>query len=209
MYLGMIVGAYGYAYFSPTIIAQLGYTSIHANLLSTPPWAAAFVFSMTVAIFSDYLAHRFIFALTCILIAMTGFIVLLVPILHTSVYYCSLFLAVTGAYTAMPIIVCWYNTNLGGHLKRSVGSAWQVGFGNIGGIIATYVFLPDKAMRFVLGKSVCIGFLGLAVVSTVTYFVGCAWENKRRDNRVGGHSLLTEEEMSRLGDAHPDFRYIL
>ena len=209
MYLGMIVGAYGYAYFSPTIIAQLGYTSIHANLLSTPPWAAAFVFAMSVAISSDYLAHRFIFALTCILIAMIGFIVLLVPNLPTSVYYGSLFLAAPGAYAAMPIIVCWFNTNLGGHLKRSVGSAWQIGFGNIGGIIATYVFLPDTAPRFVWGKSVCIGFLGLAVLSTVIYFVGCAWENKRRDERVCGPSYLSEEEMNRLGDAHPDFRYIL
>ena len=184
----------GYAYFSPTIIEQLGYTSIRANLLSTPPWAIAFVFSMTVAIFSDYLAHRFIFALTCILIAMIGFIVLLVPNLRTPVYYGSLFLAAPGAYTAMPIIVCWFNTNLGGHLKRSVGSAWQVGFGNIGGIIATYVFLPNTAPRFVLGKSVCIGFLGLAVVSSVIYFVGCTWENKKRHRAAGEPSHLNEEE---------------
>lgn len=129
---------------------------------------------MTMAVFSNHLAHRFPFAPMCILIAMIGFIVLLVPTIHTSVYYGSLFLAAPGAYTEMPIIVCWYNTNLGGHLKRLVGSAWQVGFKNIGGIIATYVFLRNTAMRFLLGKSVCIVFWGLVVVSTVTYFVGCA-----------------------------------
>ena len=31
-----------------------------------------------------------------------------------------------GTYTAMPIVVCWFNMNLGGHHRRSVGSAWQV-----------------------------------------------------------------------------------
>jgi MFS family permease len=204
----MIVGAYGYAYFSPTIISQLGYTAVRANLLSTPPWAVAFVFAMTIATISDYVAHRFLFAITCIIIAMIGFIVLLVPDMRNSVYYGALFLAAPGAYTAMPIIVCWFNTNLGGHLKRSVGSAWQVGFGNIGGIIAVYVFLPATAPRFVLGKSVCIGFFGLAIISTVIYYFGCAWENRRRDRRVG-RTDLSEEEMSRLGDSHPDFRFML
>jgi hypothetical protein len=204
----MIVGAYGYAYFSPTIISQLGYTAVRANLLSTPPWAVAFVFAMTIATISDYVAHRFLFAVTCIIIAMIGFIVLLVPDMRNSVYYGALFLAAPGAYTAMPIIVCWFNTNLGGHLKRSVGSAWQVGFGNIGGIIAVYVFLPGTAPRYVLGKSVCIGFFGLAIISTVIYYFGCAWENRRRDRRVG-RTDLSEEEMSRLGDSHPDFRFML
>jgi MFS family permease len=164
---------------------------------------------MTVAILSDHFAHRFIFALIPTLIAIIGFIILLIPNLHTSVYYGSLFLAAAGAYTAMPIIVCWYNMNLAGHHKRSVGSAWQIGFGNIGGIIATYVFLPSTAPRFVLGKSICIGFMGLCILSTCVYFLGCAWENRRRDRTVSRHVGLGEEEMSRLGDDHPDFRYIL
>jgi len=164
---------------------------------------------MTTAIMSDYFAHRFIFAFIPTLIAIIGFVILLVPTLRTSVYYGALFLAAAGAYTAMPVIICWYNTNLGGHHKRSVGSAWQIGFGNIGGIIATYVFLPDTAPRFVLGKSICIGFMGLCLFSLVVYFVGCAWENRRRDRGVGEQRGLSEEEMSRLGDAHPDFRFIL
>jgi hypothetical protein len=187
----------------------LGYTAVHANLLSVPPWAAAFVFAMVIAFVSDRVAHRFLFAELCIVIALIGFSVLVSPGLRTSVYYGALFLAAPGAYSAMPIIVCWYNTNLGGHLKRSVGSAWQVGFGNIGGIIAVYVFLPNTAPRYVLGKSICIGFLGLAIISCFVYWVGCQWENKRRNNRTGTGHILSEEEMSRLGDDHPDFRFIL
>jgi len=205
----MLISQLGYAYFSPTIIAELGYTSVRANLLSTPPWAAAFIFAMTIAFISDRLAHRFLFAETCILIALTGFAVLLAPGLRTATYYGALFLIATGAYTAMPIIVCWFNTNLGGHLKRSVGSAWQVGFGNIGGIIAVYVFLPNTAPRFVLGKSVCIGFLVLAIVSCFVYWVGCQWENRRRDKRRARGPNLSEEEMSRSGDDNPGFRFIL
>ena len=164
---------------------------------------------MTVAFISDRLAHRFVFAEICISIALTGFAVLLAPGLRTATYYGALFLIATGAYTAMPIIVCWFNTNLGGHLKRSVGSAWQVGFGNIGGIIAVYVFLPNTAPRFVLGKSFCIGFLVLALVSCFAYWMGCQWENRRREKKTEGGPMLSEEDMYRLGDDHPEFRFIL
>jgi MFS family permease len=187
---------------------QLGYTSFTANLLSTPPWVAAFVFSMFIAWTSDHFAHRFLAVIIPVLFAITGFILLLLPNLPTTASYTALFLAVAGTFTAMPVVICWYNTNLGGHLKRSVGSAWQIGFGNIGGIIATYVFLPGTAPRFILGKTICIAWLGICIVSSVVYFGGCAWENRRRDkavNPVRG----TEEEMEKLGDDHPDFRYIL
>lgn len=44
--------------------------------------------------------------------------------------YGALFLVTSGCYSAMPVLVCWYTMNLGGHRRRSVGSAWQIGFGN-------------------------------------------------------------------------------
>jgi hypothetical protein len=178
-------------------------------MLSTGPWGGAFAFAMLVAYLSDLLAHRFTFAIIPTFVAIAGFVILLIPDLSSSVYYGSLFLAVSGTYTAMPVVICWYNTNLGGHHKRSVGSAWQIGFGNIGGIVATYVFLPETAPRFVLGKSMCIGFMVLCILSTTFYFAGCAWENRKRARGEGKNTGMSEEAMTRLGDAHPDFRYIL
>lgn len=65
----------GIAYFAPTIIKQLGYTSLRANILSAPPWAVAFVFAMIMATISDYCAHRFLFAIVSTLIGIAGFIV--------------------------------------------------------------------------------------------------------------------------------------
>lgn len=49
MYLGLIVPAYGYAYFSPFIIRGYGYSPVATQLHSVPPWAAAFAVSMVVA----------------------------------------------------------------------------------------------------------------------------------------------------------------
>ena len=42
----------------------------------------------------------------------------------------------------IPIMVMWNGNNIGGTIKRGVGIAIQIGFGNCGGVIAsfTYVF---------------------------------------------------------------------
>ena len=109
----------------------------------------------------------------------------------------------------MPLIVCWFNMNLGGHHRRSVGSAWQVGFGNIGGIISSFAFLPDDGPKFVTGYSICIAFAILSIVASTVYGVGCVAANKSRERNANQDHGLTEEDKTDLGDMSPDYRYML
>ena len=111
MYLGFVVPAYSYAYFSPTIIKSFGYSAIRTQLLSVPPWACSFVFSMIIATCSDLTKHRFLFVLLPLLVALAGFSTLLGVRGNNHVEYGALFLAVSGVYSAMPVIVCWFNSN--------------------------------------------------------------------------------------------------
>ena len=130
MYFGLIVPAYSYgqfcdhthhllllaltlqkAYFAPSIIQSLGYSPIHTQLLSVPPWACAFALAMISATFSDLLRKRFLFIIPTIAISLTGFIILLVVHDNIHLQYAALFLAAMGTYSAMPIIVCWFSTN--------------------------------------------------------------------------------------------------
>lgn len=169
MYFGLIVPAYGYAFFAPTILATYGYSAIQTQLHSVPPWACAFCFAMVIAFLSDKFRHRFVFALIPICVAITGFAILLRVHDHKHLEYAALFLVAMGCYSAMPVIVCWFNMNLGGHHRRSVGTAWQVGFGNIGGIIATYSFLAKDSPKFLPGYKICISFICLSAASCCLY----------------------------------------
>ncbi|POS79790.1 hypothetical protein DHEL01_v201822 [Diaporthe helianthi] len=207
MYFGLIVPAYGYAYFAPSIIQAYGYSPIETQLHSVPPWAVAFGFSMLVAFASDLARHRFLFTVVPICIAISGFAVLLTVRENTSVKYGALFLVVMGTYSAMPVIVCWFNMNLGGHHRRAIGSAWQIGFGNIGGIISTYAFLAKDAPFYRPGYSICIGFICLSFVSCCVYAWLITWENRKRDKTVRAN--LTDYEKTELGDLNPEFRYML
>ncbi|SPN96651.1 related to nicotinamide mononucleotide permease [Cephalotrichum gorgonifer] len=208
MYFGLIVPAYGYAYFAPGIIQGYGYSPIQTQLHSVPPWAAAFGFSMIVAYMSDKTRHRMGFALFAICVAIVGFGILIGVHDNTKLQYAALFLVAMGAYTAMPIIVCWFNMNLGGHHRRGVGSAWQVGFGNIGGIIAVYAFLEKDKPKFIPGYSISIAFTILSIISCIIYGISSVVENKKKA-RYAGTVELSEEEKTELGDKNPDYRYLL
>jgi MFS family permease len=208
MYFGLIVPAYGYAYFSPTIIQSYGYSPIQTQLHSVPPWAAAFGFSMLIAFLSDRFRHRFLFALLPIFVCISGFAILITVHNHRQVQYAALFLVAMGAYSAMPVIVCWFNMNLGGHHRRAIGSAWQVGFGNIGGIIAVFAFLKKDAPKYIPGYSISISFVCLSALSCTLYFCMCSWENRKRAKSTRDLNL-TEHEKTELGDMNPEYRYQL
>ncbi|KAJ3490285.1 hypothetical protein NLI96_g1532 [Meripilus lineatus] len=209
MYFGLIVPAYGYAYFAPAIIQGLGYGPIRTQLLSVPPWAAAFGLAMCLATISDAVRHRFIFTIIPPAIGLAGFVILMKENHNIHLRYAAIFLAAAGTYAAMPIIVCWFNTNLAGHRRRAVATGWQVGFGNIGGIIAAYSFLAKDAPRYITGYSICIAFICLSMLSCGVYFLGLVWENRQRDRGQVRGVDLPPEEKEKMGDLNPDYRYLL
>jgi MFS family permease len=127
MYLGVIVPAYSYAFFATTIIQSYKYDPITTQLRSVPPWAVSFFTSMIVAYFSDLVKHRFLFIMGCMSMAIAGFGILFNVHDNLPVQYAALFLICTGMYSSMPIMICWFNMNLGGHHRRAIGSAWQIG----------------------------------------------------------------------------------
>ncbi|KAF9890929.1 hypothetical protein FE257_005186 [Aspergillus nanangensis] len=217
MYFGQIVTAYGYAYFAPTIIKTYGYDPIMTQLYSIPPWAAAWGFSMIVAVLSDKTRHRFAFTIGPMLVAMAGFGILLNVHgeHHRNVQYAALFLVTCGCYSAMPVIVCWFAMNLGGHRRRSVGTAWQVGFGNmqltmtaVGGIISTYSFLKKDAPDYRPGYIISVSFLSFSAACCIAYFGAVWYDNKRRDRAIeAGEAVPTEEEQAAQGDMAVNYRY--
>ncbi|KAJ5775706.1 uncharacterized protein N7511_000717 [Penicillium nucicola] len=210
MYFGLIVPAYSYAYFAPTIIKSYGYDSIKTQLYSIPPWAASFGVSMIIAFFSDRMHQRFAFTLIPMFIAIAGFAMLLsiTSKAQTNAQYGALFLVTSGCYAAMPVIVCWFAMNLGGHHRRSVGTAWQVGFGNIGGIIATWSFVEKNGkIDYRTGYIISLSFVCVSIAACVAYLIAIVWENKKRDRAAVDPTSIGEDEEEYLGDLAPTYRY--
>ncbi|MCJ1452406.1 hypothetical protein MMC28_002749 [Mycoblastus sanguinarius] len=200
IYFSLIIPAYAFAYFAPTVIQTYKYKPIETQLHSVPPSAAAFAFSLLIAYLSDRTRHRFLFALFPICIAIAGVGILLHVHHDTHTEYAALFLVAMGTYSAMPIVICWVTMNLSGHRARGVGTAWVIGFGNIGGIVATFSFLAKDAPHYKTGYSILMAFLCLAAVSSAAYFGLVRWQNRTEEEKAGAGRKIIVGENEDLGN---------
>ena len=140
---------------------------------------------MLLAVISDLSRHRFLFALSSTCIAIAGMVVLLKTHHDKHLEYGALFLFAMGTFSAMPVVICWFTMDLRGHFARGVGTAWQIGFGNIGGIVSAFTFLPKDAPFYKSGYRILLGFLCLAALSSILYLTSLWWQNGRREKSSG------------------------
>lgn len=209
-YFGLIIPSYGYAYFAATIINQMGYTAESANQHSVYPWLAAFGLNNVISFISDRCRLRLPFALGSCVLAIIGLALILGEKYDPQARYAGCFLAASGLYTAMPLLVCWSSLNFGGHLRKSVGTAWQIGFGNIGGIIATFIFLAKDAPLYKPGLSVCLAAVAFAMLMMGAYFFSVYRLNKvkKTDAYIAKFNALDDRAKLLAGDKNPNFEYL-
>ncbi|KAB8271407.1 major facilitator superfamily domain-containing protein [Aspergillus minisclerotigenes] len=209
MYFGIVNTGYAVSFFTPTILHQLGWTAVRAQVMSIPVYVVATITTLSAALLSDLLRHRYLFTLTGCLVATMGYVILLaqstVPV---GARYFAIFAITSGGYLTQPILMGWLSNNMAGHYKQSIASAMQIGFGNCGGLVASNIFFEDEAPGYRTGYGVSLGMTwicGIACALFLGYLV--------RENRVRGRGgrdyryQLPREELENLGDDYPGFTF--
>jgi hypothetical protein len=210
MFIGVAATSYAGAFFIPTILAELGWKAVHAQVMTIPIWAFAAFANLVTAFFSDRIKHRYSFIMVGGIASIIGYAILLnTAHVSVSIRYMALFFVVTGAAVALPISVTWLNNNMGGHYKRGVGAAAQIGFGNVAGLIASNIFIISQRPYYKMGYSICLSLILLTMVAATLMAVYMKLENKKRDEGKRDYMLsLPADELYNLGDAHPTFRFV-
>lgn len=106
------------------------------------PWLVSFVSINAVAVTLHYTKRHLPYVLVSCVISIVG---LAMIVAAPSGRYGGFFLSVLGLYSAMSLVVCCNALNMGSHLRKSVATACQIGFGDIGGLVATFIFLNSDA----------------------------------------------------------------
>ncbi|PNS17905.1 hypothetical protein CAC42_3864 [Sphaceloma murrayae] len=208
MYLGVVNCSYSTSFFVPTIIQELGFTAEAAQVRSIPVYVCATLGAILTAFATDFFRHRYAFCILGIVIASVGEILLLVGAsVSVGVRYFAVFAITTGTYVTQPVTLTWIQNNMGGHYKRSISSAMMVGFGNVGGIVASNVFLVEEAPRYPTGYGVSLGLLWVCAIACTVLLWGLWRENKKRDRGERDYRLQSQE-VDNLGDDYPTFRFI-
>lgn len=189
LFMSTTMPAYAFAYFSPVIIrvcAELestavcntdlsqgmGYTAGVANLLSAPPVVFAVIVAFGFAWIGDKFHLRAPIIATQSTICLIG---LMLTAYHKNngVRYFGIFLGQAGCQGNIPAILAYQSNNIRLQSKRSVGSALQIGFGAIGGIIASTSFREKDAPKYIHGLWTTAGlqlFIIIACACTSLFF---------------------------------------
>jgi MFS family permease len=209
MYFGIVNTGYAVSFFTPTILNQLGWTAVRAQVMSIPVYCVATVIALSAAYASDRLRHRYLFTLAGCLIATMGYVILLcqasVPV---GARYFAVFAITGGGYLTQPILMGWLSNNMAGHYKQSIASAMQIGFGNCGGLVASNIFFKEEAPRYTTGYGVSLGMTWICGAACALFLTYLARENRLRDaGRREWRLELPQDEVENLGDDHPSFRF--
>ena len=71
-------------------------------------------------------------------------------------------------------------SKVGGHLRRSVGPAFQVAFGNTAAPISTFSVLAGDGPKYIRAYSLSLGFFGFAAIFCTLYLFILISENRKR-----------------------------
>ncbi|ODH28876.1 hypothetical protein ACO22_03865 [Paracoccidioides brasiliensis] len=199
IYIGITVSGYATALFIPSIVNSLGYSGLQSQIQSIPVWATSATTTVIVSYFTDRLRHRYGFIMFGIMFASIGYIILIcqAPLkdgLPLGVRYMAVFFVTTGCSIVQPATIVWLSNKLGGHYNPAVGLAIQVGLGNLGGIIASNVFVRKQAPRCFVGYGVALSMMIFCGIMSTVFALGLVKENRIRER--GGKEMLDLDRRS-------------
>jgi MFS-type transporter involved in bile tolerance (Atg22 family) len=209
IYMGCLMPLYSFSLFLPTILAGMGYSGTHAQLLSVPPYAVAAALTVFVGWFADRTRWRGYCNMVTVTIGIIGF-TMLIASSNPHIKYAGTFLGAAGIYPTIPNTLTWASNNLEGVYKRGVIIGIVVGTGNLQGVVSSNIFLSTEKPRFFTGHGTVIAYQAFFLLGgTVLMHILLKRENRlrlsgRRDNMHEGKSA---DEIWVAGDNRPNFIY--
>ncbi|CAG8790151.1 16494_t:CDS:2, partial [Racocetra persica] len=162
----------------PTLVYQLGFNDVRAQVMVIPPLLVATVFMTINSWLSDKYLTRTWNILACYLLAIIGLTGMVAtqandPSLYNLRYFFTILLS-CGAYGVLPVAFI-------GQYKRSTMVAVVLTFDQLGGIIGILIFPADDAPSFFMGNTVCLISIILATIITIGLKFYLESINKKRD----------------------------
>jgi len=141
---------YTLSLFLPTIINGLGYSATQAQLLSIPPYAIAFITTMSTAVVAEKTRRRAPLIIGSSAVSIVGYIMLITS-RWPGMSYAGTIMAAAGIFSGGAIVMSWPATNVSGQTKRATSHAMQISIGNLGAAMGTQLYRPKWGPRYFVG----------------------------------------------------------
>ncbi|KFA78183.1 hypothetical protein S40288_01397 [Stachybotrys chartarum IBT 40288] len=199
----------------PSIIKGMGYTGSRTQLLSTIPYIFGFVSALAIPTCSDYFGSRAIPIIIAFSSSAIGFGMLLALVddmaTHKIAVIAGMCFVTVGVFPLSPVAGGWVSNNIATSGRRAAALAFVLSLGSLGGLPSGFMYVESQAPHFTLGFQIscvfaCAGLL-LCGALACSFWQGNKVKDAAPLERV--RETYTEDELRRMGEKSPLFRYTL
>lgn len=192
----------GLSSFLPSIIKGMGYSSVHAQLMTVPVYAVAFVSTLVVPYFSDRTSLRGPWVAGLSGISFVG-LIMLIATHATSTRYAGVCLAALGLYPIVTINLTWIAVNTPVFTHRATLSAAVnvVAQGISVGVLQEF----DDPPFYRKGLIIVLCFVALIPFSALAGSFYARRFNAKKPAPETVSMELRQKTIEELGVHHPDF----
>ncbi|KAJ7653756.1 major facilitator superfamily domain-containing protein [Mycena rosella] len=148
IYFGISTPFSSLSLFTPSITAGLGFKSLKANLMTVPPYAAAYVTTILVSWSADHFNARAFHSAIFSLVGAAGFIAsALLPADAYLPRYGCLIVASAGSFSCIPPLLGWLSSNVYSTSAAGLAIALNISFGAPGQIVGVWIYKANEASR--------------------------------------------------------------
>jgi sugar phosphate permease len=217
----------GLAFFAPTIVRTIypKNTVVSQQLHTVPPYIVGAFFTVLIPFISWRIDRRTILFICSAPLMMIGYIMVRYPqsvafdTLLTShqflaskeamVRYGATFIIASGAFSFGALCNAHASANVVSDTARASAIGTVVMFGNIGGLISTWSFLPFDGPNYKIGNSLNLATSSTILILSILLLFWMKRSNKKRetvnvDQELAGKSV---GEIEDLDYKHPSFRW--
>ncbi|KPI37719.1 putative transporter [Cyphellophora attinorum] len=165
--------------FLPTIIKEMGFTSIRAQGLSAPPYLAAYVLCISLSFLSDRLKSRGLLIGIFAYIGAAGYLMLRLSE-TTATRYGAVYLVTCGVFPCIGLTFSWVTDNQMSSNRRGAGLALFGMIGQCGSFLGANIFPDETAPFFHYGMSIITGVLFAGGTLALLLSAALRFENRRK-----------------------------
>ncbi|GAA5844044.1 hypothetical protein JCM11251_003008 [Rhodosporidiobolus azoricus] len=200
----------GVGFFLPTIIRTIypDRSTIELQLRTVPPYVVGAAMVLASGYLSFKTKKRALYMLFAAPPMAVGYAMYLAT-MNPQVRYTAAFMVAIGAFCFGSLCNTWSAANQTSDTSRAAAIGTTVFFGNLGGLISTWMFLPKDGPRYYPGNATNLAACVIVFILAAGLWVWQIRENRAKENGRDDWLLegKTKEEIAQLGQRHPAFRY--
>ncbi|KAI6788669.1 putative MFS transporter [Hortaea werneckii] len=202
----------GLTFFAPTIVRTIypDATVVSQQLRTVPPYVVGGFFCLALSMLSSKIDNRLYIYIGSAPMVMVGYAMYLATSTgEPQTRYVASFLIAVGAFSFGSLCNAQVSANVVSDTARSSAIGTNVMMGNIGGLIATWSFMPSDGPEYPIGNGLNLAAATLILICSIILLVWMRADNQRRASRDIDAELdrLDEAKIQHLDWKHPGFRW--